>query len=135
MKGQEKNYLFTRSETPSHRSEIPDRRRRDERQYYDLVSSVFEQQRAAYHPPSTSDDKRTQLARKFYAELYKEPELLFGGPRGATADTTEFIDEVVLAPGEVGRNNMAFLLGNIGVGKTAYLNWLISTRFKNLVDS
>ena len=47
----------------------------------------------------------------------------------------EFLQDVIAQEGEVCRNNLSFLLGEIGVGKTAFINWLMSTRLKEYVDN
>jgi hypothetical protein len=133
VKDSERDYLFVRGETPSHQTRIPDRRHRDEREYDKLVSEIFDQQRAVYKPDVLQEERATSLARVFYSELYREPELTFGGPLGAPATSEELINDAILASGEINRNNMTFLLGEIGVGKTAYVNWLISTRLRQYV--
>lgn len=132
MRGTDYEYYVVRPES-KHDTNIPDRRRRDERTYDALVEDIFKHKRAAYEPETPNDDRRTRFARHFYTEYYIGAELVFGGPEGAPVDTAEFMEDVVLAQGEIDRNNLFYLLGEIGVGKTAYVNWLITTLLRDQV--
>ena len=134
MKGPDYEHYLIRGVTPKHKADICDRRRRDEREIDALVADAFATCLAVYGPAKAGEDRRTRFARRFYTHLYVKPDLAFGSEAGAKADAKEFIEDVVLAKGNVGQNKLFYLLGEIGVGKTAFINWLITTQFHPLVE-
>lgn len=134
MRSIETNYILPRTETDHHvKYKIPDTRTRDEREYYREIGIVFDHQKAIYVPPSPSDTEETILARKFYQSCYVQPTLLReSGPHKCSVN--EFIDEVVLTHQGDSRNVFRYLLGDVGVGKTAFINYLLTTQLQMHIE-
>lgn len=135
MKSSEADYYFFQEWTQEYESEIPDRRRGDERELDKLVSDVFQHLYAVYDPHKPDEEKRTTLARWFYYNAYVQPGISRGDENGAPVKVDDFLKDVLLHKGDIRRNRLAYLLGNVGVGKTSFVNWLITCKLHDLVTS
>jgi len=122
--------LGTRAETEAHRGYI--RNAEGGRKDYDpLIEAVFKHQAASYDASaalkaSKSTDNDIILSSFFYTHCYCNVTLRKGDGEGRVVSTEEFANDVFLKKQNEGRNNLSYLLGQVGVGKTAFINYLIS---------
>lgn len=119
--------------TVSHSAFIPDGRGHDERDYDQQVAAVFKVQVPVYRKPGGKESPHLQLARHFYEQCFKAPRLSVGID-GAPVDVDEFIAKVLVEQPPAERNSFFYLLGDVGVGKSAYIYWLITTRIREYVQ-
>lgn len=148
MKHEDNDYLAIRDDTDQHLGNIPDRRNYDERQFDSLIEAIFYHQKAVFELPEdlditseTNGDSdnditlATSIAKDFYEKHFVQPELVFGrtADGGADVEISQFVEAIISNSREGDRNAVFFLLGEIGVGKSAFINWVITTRFVNLV--
>ena len=117
-----------------HTALIPHSISTDEIEFANLVSNIFEILRADYHTTENLEIK-TKLSNIFYNKIYKPPMLTRGDPTGHEVSISEFLNEAILYVGEKDRNRYIFLTGDYGIGKTTFVNWLITTQFKDFVDN
>lgn len=107
----------------------------DDQKFLDLVHKVLGRQRAVFQQDPTDEDAR--LAQHFYAKCYRIPKVRRGidARDGALVGRKQFLEEVVGTHTE-GRthNRISYLVGDPGIGKTAFVNWLLSTALRPLVD-
>ncbi|MGB7061765.1 MAG: ATP-binding protein, partial [Candidatus Zixiibacteriota bacterium] len=134
MRKREADYFRVRRPTLKHTAKIPDSRSRDQREYDLVIERVFERKHAVYRAPADDNAKDTYAARYFYENLYVRSELKSGWSGGATATPKDFIEDVILREGDIGRNRVSYLIGDVGVGKTVFANWLISTQLRKHVE-
>ena len=133
MINEECDHLFTRKMTSIFEDKIINYLKRDERNFSHYIERIFDRKRAVYGQTKNYEDEDSRFSRLFYHEFYKEPDLHFGSLRGVVAHPQEFIEEIILRKGEVHRNFISYLLGEIGVGKTAFINWLITNKLETFV--
>lgn len=117
-----------------HNQAIPACRTAPERDFDTLVELVFSHQKAVYFEPDHTRPDQIRIAKHFYEHCYLEPKLNLGLGDGAPVSTTEFLDKAINAKGDEGRNLVFYLLGDVGVGKTAFLNAIISKHLKEHVE-
>ena len=103
------DYIFYREYDDKNNEEIPYRRCSDERKYDELISNIFSNQYAVYDEEKPSDMPKTKLARWFYNQLYEYPEIRYGGIHGDKVTDIDFINDIILAKGEINRNNLYYI--------------------------
>jgi hypothetical protein len=93
----------------------------------DLIKDVFKGHPAAYNE---INEKGTNpdLAKRFYNKYYSEPQIKRKGYANHIA-IDDFIENVFLDATNANKNKISFLLGSVGVGKTAFVNYIISKHF------
>jgi hypothetical protein len=70
------------------------------------------------------------LGWTFYHKFYSTVQVSRGTTgKGSILTIEEFISEITASHPDDDRNSFNFLVGNIGDGKTAFINWLITTQF------
>lgn len=129
----DRRFLRCRSPQPGHEQLLSSLR--PSQAAYLGVSGVFSHQPAAYGPAPSSQELADQSqndhtgarARHFYHHCYIEPTLRRGF-HGGLISVDDFERTVVLQPIEMRRNRVCFLTGQVGVGKSAFINYLITTR-------
>ncbi|MDR1645336.1 MAG: hypothetical protein LBS05_05880 [Tannerellaceae bacterium] len=97
-----------------------------------LIKDVFKGHPAAYYD---NNEKNTnpELAKKFYNQYYNEADIKReGAPERIGIEA--FMEDVFLDKQNANKNKISFLLGNVGVGKTAFINYLISKKFSKYKD-
>ena len=99
-----------------------------------FIEIVFKNQIAAYHDLDYYTNlfewnTRPIIAKKFYQKYYSVPQIKQDG-KEADIDIESFIKEVFEESDNANKNKFSVLLGNVGVGKTAFINYLISTQFE-----
>jgi hypothetical protein len=117
-----------------HNQAIPACRTAPEREFDELVEYVFSHQKAVYFEPEHTKPNQIKIAKYFYEQCYLEPKINLGLGDGAVVTTTEFLAKAINAKGDDGRNLVFYLLGDVGVGKTAFLNAIISKHLKEHVE-
>ncbi|MBI4454753.1 MAG: hypothetical protein HY644_02520 [Acidobacteria bacterium] len=120
--------------TPAHTNNIVNYIDEPHRDFADLIREVFFHQRAVFpgsdgrdggEKPKTRDP--SVLAAHFYETCYRKPKLHYGyGVEGSEASVDAFVKRVILSDEQERRNKLFYLIGNVGVGKTALVNYLIS---------
>lgn len=135
MKIEETRFIDIRHPTLEHSAiKIPHSRNKTQRDYYSEIHAVFEHQKAVFHTSNSSDSDEVCLARNFYNNCYQVPILLTNrGP--ATASLNEFLGATARAIPNDGYNSLKYLCGNVGVGKTAFINYLWSVALQRDVQS
>lgn len=120
---------------------IPIALSKDKRNFSRLVQRIFDRMKAVFHSDAGDDPEESVYSTAFYGDCYQEPEVKIGGPDGETvsiesseAPQDSLMGRLTARPGPIGRNKLFFLLGEVGVGKTALVNWLITQKFKEFVE-
>jgi hypothetical protein len=101
-----------------------------------LVEAVFQHQIAVFDATTALRTasfkagalrKQVELAAQFYLHCYKPAGLQRGREGGNEIDLHEFFASALKPKTELHkRNHITYLLGDVGVGKTSYINYLIS---------
>ena len=134
MNTHDRKYIDMSRTCTKHDESIPACRTSPERQFDKLVEQVFFHQKAVYFETDGSNPNEITLARYFYEECYLAPQLKLGRGDGADVSVEEFLKEAINAQGQEGRNIVFYLLGDVGVGKTAFINAIISKYLKEHVE-
>jgi KAP family P-loop domain len=134
MNSHDRKYIDVSRTCALHNQAIPACRSAPEREFDELVELVFSHQKAVYFEPDHTKPRLVQIAKFFYEHCYLEPTIKLGLGDGASVSTTEFLDKAINAKGDNGRNMVFYLLGDVGVGKTAFLNAIISKHLKDHVE-
>ena len=131
----EKRIYLERPNKAEHINEIPPQKEDMDRSYSTLLSHVFTLQNVVYRQRATDPDSaislpsRTEIARAFYEDKFVTVGLRRGRGGVVKVPQSEFIDSVPLSPrlGPVkGENQLFYLLGPVGCGKTTYVNYLLT---------
>ncbi len=99
---------------------------KDDTEFLRLVKEIFEHQRAAYGRASSSA-ARARRAKDFYS-FYEPPSLARSTDpvHGVTISPEEAFKTFFSSPEAPNRNNVFYLTGDVGVGKSSFVNWMIS---------
>jgi hypothetical protein len=126
---QSTNYLEYRSPDDLHGEFIASTRpKSDDEEFIRLVKEVFGHQRAVFGEVARGDGIGAR-AKRFYGG-YVPPRLAKGTDpeHGTTLEPDEAFRLFFLSPEAVNRNIVFFLIGDVGVGKSSFVNWLITER-------
>lgn len=130
-------YYFMRNSTSQHESFIRDRLTKPAREYERILHTVFEHQPAVfgdYKPDAEGRPAgRLNLAKYFYEKCYVKPKIARGYD-GIDVALQDFIQDVFLRPSDDYRNSISYLLGDVGIGKTSMVSFLITTYGRSWVD-
>jgi hypothetical protein len=131
-------YYFTRKETDEHKSEIRYARKHPHENEI-LLARIFTHQRAVYGsasagPGESQEPSDAQLASYFYNNLYIVPDLS-RGVSGAAVNQDHFVENVLFSASVDHRNRISYLLGDVGAGKTSFINHLITTRGRSWIEN
>lgn len=135
MNQSERDYLYCRGSTAAHATSILVRRTAPQVELDKLVGRVFGHQEAIFFPSDREEEKAFNFSHYFYKECYSPPKIHRGAPDGAILSISDFITEVVDAKAREKRNNLFYLLGDVGVGKTTFVNSLLSNHLRERVES
>jgi hypothetical protein len=92
----------------------------------ELIKDVFKGHPAAYYD-NNEKNTNSELAKKFYDKYYNEADIT--KEAHGKIEIKDFMQDVFLDKKNGNKNKISFLLGNVGVGKTAFINYLISKIF------
>ncbi|WP_309400041.1 ATP-binding protein [Cerasicoccus maritimus] len=113
---------------------IADFRSEELTEFEDLIASIFGHPRAIFDRPS---DIKSKTTSHFFNCILKSK--ICKGIRhdlGTVELSPEQFSKVLFQKSPpIGRNEIVFLVGTVGTGKTTLINRLISVEFRNLVDS
>lgn len=120
----------------SHDSSLKDHLPKDRHNFYLNIQRLFGHQRAVYVDQEQIDehDISSKLAKYFYKECYIDP-MIHRGINGIELKPDDVLHEVLFQNGTGARNNLFYLLGDVGTGKTSYINYIISERLSKFVKS
>lgn len=129
-------YYFIRSRTKAHGGRIYDSLPKESTAFARIVRQVFEHQPAVYERPGNGADPQDthDLAWFFYNECYRKVSLV-RGVNGRDVNENEFVEEVCFRAPDSRRNAVSYLLGDVGVGKTALINRLITMQGRDWVTN
>ncbi len=145
MKAKHLRNQANRSASGRHKNVIQARGKQDEREFLEDIQELFRRQKAVYDIENTQVMKQ-RIAYDFYNRFYVsgsgENSFLklddeadtFDECKGAVVPIEEFLEMLTINNSDT-RNNTISIIGDVGTGKTAFINWLISTQFKSLVDA
>ncbi|BCS94924.1 hypothetical protein DSLASN_05560 [Desulfoluna limicola] len=132
MNSHDDMFYKIRKATDEHNSYIRNEKKlqKDDEEFCDLVDTIFGHQVAVYGKYSCPDKITLPVSRElaaylFYTRYYIEINVK-SDIAGAQLDVNDFINKVILTKANNNRNNIYFLLGEVGCGKTAFLNYLIT---------
>lgn len=129
-------YFYARKGTDEHEAEIYQSRGLTS-EYERLIGRVFEHQPAVYDVPEWRGDSELPdtdlLSSYFYRSCYLPPRMVRGF-RGAPVSVDEFVEDVVFRPLSGTRNALSYLMGDVGVGKTALINHLLTIRSRAWIE-
>lgn len=145
MRTTDSGHLEARDESESHKSYIRNAHQLRDREFSMLIERVFDHQPAVYGPPPETQpiDPKEELSRAnvlllahhFYHEgCFVALQLKTGGKLGHAVDSQD-LERQLTARTTDNRNELFFLLGDIGSGKTSYINHLLTTRGAAWVES
>lgn len=126
-------WVLNRTFSDRHEERIPDVLSKDERLFSQLISNTFKILRANFRAKGVLDEQ-TKLSEIFYNEIYDSPRIKRGGPNGHPVSIGDFLSEAVTYSGEKDRTRYVFITGNYGIGKTTFVNWLITNKFREFVN-
>ena len=130
MKSTEKKYIIDRDKTDEHdKLSIPDLLPSRASVFYNHVQNVFSHQIACY---TNEELNERDLPKYFYSDCYHKPKIKYKSGN-ETISIEDFINGICSNYNHDGYNQVAYLLGNVGVGKTAFINYLITERFSKYV--
>jgi hypothetical protein len=92
-----------------------------------LIQDVFKGHPAAYYDDNEKDT-RSELAKRFYNKYYSVADIKKEAYE-EDINIEDFMQDVFLDRINGNKNKISFLLGNVGVGKTAFINYLITMIF------
>ncbi|MFC2170099.1 hypothetical protein ACFLRM_06015, partial [Acidobacteriota bacterium] len=135
MRVEETEYILDRNPTDEHyKLTLPDFLPKDEKAYSREIDLVFCHQKAVCQDENPNEHDINKYARYFYKFCYKKHEILRRhGPIKVTID--EFIYDVILDNSGEQSNELSFLLGKVGVGKTAFINYLFTVLLRKHIES
>jgi hypothetical protein len=134
MEQRERAYYSFRNESLAHRGFIGPFKTADTERVAATIREVFGHHVAVFDAGGLLAEKAAssdppgarELAAQFYQDYYLEPQLF--RDQDDDIEISRFIEEVPLARVDGKRNNLFFLLGDVGTGKTAFINYLITRR-------
>ena len=102
---------------------LPERRRK-------WPAKIFRPLPAVYTWRSGEFDEEENIARLFYDKCYKKP-LIHNSPSPQDAarvllKSQQLLDRILLPVGTRHRNRFSYLVGQVGTGKSAYLNYILT---------
>lgn len=139
MNNRDSAFLKERKSTKLHSSYIRNYKKIDDQDFVDIVDKVFGHHIAVYDIQSFNlADSAFLLSREnvsfsFYKNHYIPVEIKCD-ISGVSISVEDFIDRVVFFASEKRRNNIFFLIGDVGSGKTAFINNIITNEGKSWVD-
>jgi hypothetical protein len=135
-------YFETRKPRDSDNAYIRNSIHQADMDFAKLVEDVFGHHPAIFDaqhplPPSSPSSQsllsQSDLAVKFYTDCFVLPQLTQGiGGRELTVE--EFLNAIFSTNVDRNRNNLFYLLGNVGAGKTAFINYLITLFGKRWIE-
>lgn len=131
MDREDRPHYETRKSTGQHSDFIRNSRPPKDGDLAELIELVFGHQPAVFRPAGDPpapliDPKLELIARQFYAHHFVDVVLRADVYNGRILSLEDFIRTVIFASPQGNRNNLHFLLGAVGCGKTAFLNYLIT---------
>ena len=139
MNDHDRQFYKERKSTPKHDSYIRNSKYIDDRDFTNIVDKVFSHQIAVFEDidhEGTIDAiaiSKEFIASYFYRNNYIPVEIN-SDILGAKIDSDEFSKRIVFEKQEQTRNNLFFLLGDVGSGKTAFINALLTKNGKKWVE-
>lgn len=131
MRPQELDFIETRKLPAILESgELPDFRSQDEKEFFQEHELVFDHQIAVFNQPNQDDILSRHIAWQFYNMYYRCPKIHVGF-HGAEIPKDTFVRQITTPSGAPDRNNISFLTGDVGSGKTSFLNYLITSVFSS----
>lgn len=140
---------YQRTETPEHKESIRSEAAISKSRATQIIDNVFKHFTSAFAmrephllfgrdhkkqvPTLTNETDKPSadwLGWTFYHEYYTEVQVTRGTTgKGGEITFDQFFEEITMAQPDDGRNYFHFLLGEIGDGKTAFINWMMTTQF------
>jgi len=126
------DFFWVRSAIPAHNGRLVERLHKANEHLRELIDLVFSHQPAVTENYDDPDATKVSAAAYFYKECYLEPTLRLGTD-GACITVQEFLERTAFHVTAAARNNVFYLLGDVGVGKTTLINAIISSEHNYLV--
>ncbi len=106
------------------------------KEYLALTRKVFGHQVGVYTDKPTSEWTDTQkMAHFFYEKCYVPPRVLHSQTHvGSEVTLSDFVNDTFIHGPFEYRNRVRYLLGDVGIGKTAFVNYLITNTFKPHIE-
>lgn len=123
----EQKCFYNRTKSELVDQNIANSKTRHTTEFGQLVLNVFNHMSAIYLPPDKNENIRDLkvISYKFYKEFYIEPKIsLFGDNQ--IIPLQSFIRDTMLDKSKGHKNKFSFLIGNVGVGKTSVINYIIT---------
>lgn len=129
-------YFYSRNEIDSHSSKLTSTNKHEflDRvldKVYNHQKAVFDMQKRQYNKEINDPD----LAYYFYNNCFIEGHLRQGSSRGYPLTFEEFLNKILTELNVETKNKLVYLKGEVGSGKTALINCLISKYFPKLVQT
>lgn len=125
MNTESEYYLPTRSES-GRQNDFLNQKMHTESNRWAL--QIFKHQPAVFLWDQSASSTESRLAELFYSECYNPPSLTGGLTETALWQTPDSFIEALTRKGDSDRRNVfTYLVGKVGVGKTAFLNYIITT--------
>ncbi|NOQ25569.1 MAG: hypothetical protein GQ564_09440 [Bacteroidales bacterium] len=123
------DFFFRRAYNPQVHETLEFQRNKNSRELDNIINLVFSHQKAVYDMDMdikmNADEKKT--AKLFYKNYYAKSKVKKNGIKNEI-EIEEFIEDIFLDKSKENKNKLCFLLGNVGVGKTSYLNNIITNQ-------
>ena len=130
MNTRSEDYYLVRQRTSAHNTTLANASGTS-RTVIEIIKKVYDHQPAIYRGKSrklNAGDATESVASHFYANCYVTPNITRGTTdAGHPVTVDEFQEEIIHKPRNISnRNDLFYLVGEVGSGKTAFINYLIS---------
>ena len=122
---------FKRTTSESHNYDLSKKTQENER-LLKYIKLVFNHQKAVYDIEEKNWKEELQekkIAKQFYEKYYNETYLLQDGNQSKVS-ISKFVEDIFFDRSKGNKNNLNFLLGKVGVGKTSLINNIITNHKK-----
>jgi hypothetical protein len=135
MDSNDSEYFETRKPRPTDAQKIRNSNSHADMEFARKVESVFGHHSAIFDPPphTAGLESPSALAAKFYSDCFPLPKLK-RGMGGDELTVEKFLETILSSIPDRKRNCLFYLLGDVGAGKTAFINYLITRYGKQWVN-
>lgn len=128
----DESYFFLRKQTPEHSSELGCTVPTEGNPFASILNEVFIHQPAVYASFNTTGltapPCQSELAHEFYWAYYQVPSIQYYTAKDLRRPVLldDLLANLTADVPENGKNRISYLLGEVGVGKTALINYIIT---------
>jgi len=92
-----------------------------------ILELIFRGHKACHRKATENEDLEESVARYFYHHCFVTPKLKMLSAHGRPVNLDSFLSSVIFGYSRSAKNNIFHLLGDVGTGKSAFVDYLITT--------